>query len=302
MRTSKWFSIFAFGITIFSASVIAHAQVVAYTGFNLTGQSRAYSRSTADLGSFGPRIRSIRVMPGYRVSIFRERNYRGTQSNITENWSMPTGSPWRGTIRSMRIERNDTPAPPTSGDFPVIYAQPNYNGAAMAVERDWAGDRTWEGNPHRIRSIRVPAGWRLTLFRERNFRGTQTVITDSISWDSPGQVWNGATRSIRVERTAVPPIGVLPPVSGDPTIYAQTNFSGPAMALVRDWPRLGDWDGSPHHIRSIRVPQGRPIMIYSGRNYTGRSYLVTSDWTPQPGDYWYGRIRSIKINVPPQPR
>ena len=87
-----------------------------------------------------------------------------------------------------------------------------------------------------------------------------------------------------------------------PVVYAQMNFNGPAMAVQQDWPGNSDWDGNPQRIRSIRVPQGRPIMVYEKRNYRGMSYLVTSDWAPQPGDWWYGKIRSIKVNPGPQPR
>jgi hypothetical protein len=169
----------------------------------------------------------------------------------------------------------------------------------MAVERDWAGSRDWEGSPHRIRSIRVPLGWKLRLYEQRNFGGAETAITSNISW-GPGDHWNGRVRSIRVERTNG---GIVPPTPGGfPVIYAQANFNGPAMAIERDWPGNRDWNGNPHRIRSIRVPQGRPIMVYERANYGGKSYLVTADWAPQPGDWWYGKIRSIKVNPGPQPR
>jgi hypothetical protein len=110
----------------------------------------------------------------------------------------------------------------------------------------------------------------------------------------PGYVWTSGDNSC----DGVAP---MPQPSGSAIIYAQTNFNGPAMALDRDYPDLSDWDGNPYSIRSIRVP-GRPIMVYEKTNYRGRSYLVTSDWVPQPGDLLYGKIRSIRINVPPQPR
>lgn len=114
---------------------------------------------------------------------------------------------------------------------------------------------------------------------------------------TPGYVWTSGDNPCDGYTTGP---GPGPGTGSDPVIYAQT-FNGPAMALVQDWPELRDWDGSPYYIRSIRV-SGRPIMVYDKPNYRGNSYLVTSDWVPQPGDRWYGKIRSIKINVPPQPR
>ena len=96
------------------------------------------------------------------------------------------------------------------------------------------------------------------------------------------------------------------PIPGSfPVIYAQANFQGPSTAVERDFAGSRDWEGDPHVIRSIRVPQGWYLVLYDKRNYKGKSYNLNSDWTPQPGDGWYGRIKSIKVyqGTPPrQPR
>ncbi len=100
--------------------------------------------------------------------------------------------------------------------------------------------------------------------------------------------------------------GNQPPTSGNfPVIYAQANLQGPAQAIERDFAGHKDWEGSPHRIRSIRVPQGWYLVLYDKRNFKGKSYNLNSDWTPQPGDWWYGRIKSIKVyqgTPPKQPR
>jgi len=100
--------------------------------------------------------------------------------------------------------------------------------------------------------------------------------------------------------------GGVSPIPGNfPVIYAQANFQGPAQAIERDFAGSGDWEGNPHVIRSIRVPQGWYLVLYEKRNYKGKSYNLNADWTPQPGDGWYGKIKSIKVyrgNPPIQPR
>jgi hypothetical protein len=97
-----------------------------------------------------------------------------------------------------------------------------------------------------------------------------------------------------------------PPTSGNfPVIYAEQNFNGPAMAVERDFAGNNDWNGRPHRIRSMRVPQGWYLVVYSRPNYRGESYNVNFDWSPTPDDYWYGKIRSIKVyrgTPPKQPR
>jgi len=113
----------------------------------------------------------------------------------------------------------------------------------------------------------------------------------------PGYVWTSGLN---------PCDGNQPPSAGNfPVIYAQANFQGPAQAVERDFAGSRDWEGSPHQIRSIRVPRGWYLVLYDKRDFRGRSYNLDSDWTPQPGDYWYGRIRSIKVyqgRSPIQPR
>ncbi|MDQ3221433.1 MAG: beta/gamma crystallin-related protein [Acidobacteriota bacterium] len=285
----------AFCFFLFSENITAqYGQVVIYNDFNFQGANIPLNGNWNGDRGFDRNIKSIRVPQGYKVTIYREKNFKGTESPLTEDWTSFIGSPWIGNIRSIRVERVAV-QPPTSGNFPVIYAQPNFQGPAEAIENGYAGRRDWEGSPHRIRSIRVPAGWKLTLYTERNYRGTETMITSDISWE-PGAFWNGRARSIRVTRDS----GTVP--GGFAVVYAQNNYNGPAMVVERDWPGHRDWDGRPHRIRSIRVPQGRPIMVYERANYRGKSYLVTSDWAPQPGDWWYGKIRSIKVNPGPQPR
>lgn len=90
-----------------------------------------------------------------------------------------------------------------------------------------------------------------------------------------------------------------------PVIYAEQNYNGPALAVERDFAGNNDWNGRPHRIRSIRVPQGWYLVVYSRPNYRGESYNVDFDWSPTPDDYWYGKIRSIKVyrgTPPKQPR
>ena len=130
--------------------------------------------------------------------------------------------------------------------------------------------------------------------QERN-----TYLQSSVNKDEgiAGYVWTSGMN---------PCDGIKPPVAGNfPVIYAQADFQGPAQAVERDFPGNRDWEGSPHRIRSIRVPQGWYLVLYDKRNYKGKSYNLNADWTPQPGDYWNGRIKSIKVyqgTPPKQPR
>ena len=310
MKLVKFWALAVFCIFTFSIGVSAQDNVIIYNAPDFQGANIPISGNWNGGNGFDRIIKSIRVPNGYRVTIYDKKDFKGTQAVLTEDWNPGAGAWWTSRVRSIRVDRAQIqplpPVPPATGDFPVIYAQPNYQGPAMAVERDWTGSRDWNGSPHQIRSIRVPNGWRLTLYEKPNFGGAETRITSNISWGT-GDHWNGRVRSIRVQRAQIePPIKPSPPSpSGFPVIYAQENFQGPAEAVERDFAGSKDWEGSPHRIRSIRVPQGWYLVLYDKRNFRGKSYNLNSDWMPQPGDYWYGRIKSIKVykgTPPKQPR
>ncbi len=186
-------------------------------------------------------------------------------------------------------------------DRVIIYNGVNFQGANMTLNESWKGGGGFDRN---IKSIRVPKGYRVRIYEGKNYKGTESLLTED--WNpGAGAYWFGRIRSIRIEKAQIQP-PIQPPISGSfPVIYAQANFQGPAEAIERGFAGRRDWEGSPHRIRSIRVPQGWFLVLYDKRNFRGKSYNLTSDWTPQPGDYWYGRIKSIKVykgNPPIQPR
>jgi len=188
----------------------------------------------------------------------------------------------------------------------VIYNDVNFQGANTALNESWKGGGAFDRN---IKSIKVPSGFRVRIYEGKNFKGAESLLTED--WN-PGQgaYWIGRIRSIRIDRAQIqPPVKPLPPtppeVEGFPVIYAGTNFDGAAEAVERDKADLVDWDGSPHTIRSIRVPKGWFFVLYTKKNFGGKSYNVSSNITFAPGDQWYNKIRSIKVykgKPPIQPR
>ncbi len=185
----------------------------------------------------------------------------------------------------------------------VIYDNYNFQGANTALNGSWSGGGSFD---RRIKSVRVPAGFRVTLYTEKNYKGTETRLTED--WNpGKGAYWVNRARSIRVDRAQIlPPVTKPQPVTKSfPVIYAGTNFDGAAEAVERDKSELADWDGSPHTIRSIRVPDHWYFVLYSKKNFRGKSYNLNSNITFAPGDAWYNKIRSIKVyegTPPKQPR
>ena len=196
-----------------------------------------------------------------------------------------------------------------SGSVPVIYSDPAYRGASITLTRDWAGSGEWSGIPYEVRSIRVPRGYTLTLYSDRNFRGrSATINSDTIvrfdqlgfrirsirvgrgsgggwndnsnngGWNNNNGGWNsGGSNSGSV-----------------PVIYSDAAFRGASIALTRDWAGSSEWDGMPYEVRAIRVPRGQTLTLYSDRNFRGRSATISSD-TIVRFDQLGFRIRSIRV-------
>jgi len=184
----------------------------------------------------------------------------------------------------------------------VIYNDVNFQGANMGLTQSWKGGGGFDRN---IKSIRVPPGYRVTIYEGKNYKGTESPLIED--WNpGAGAYWFGRIRSIRIDRAQIQPVPVQPPSpSSFPVLYAGTNFDGPAEAIEVDKMELRDWDGSPHTIRSMRVPDGWYLVVYTKRNFRGNSYNVSTNITFAPGDQWYNKIRSIKVykgRPPIQPR
>lgn len=188
-------------------------------------------------------------------------------------------------------------------DGVIIYNDVNFQGANMTLNGDWNGAGGFDRN---IKSIRVPQGYRVTIYEGKNYKGTESRLTED--WNpGAGAYWFGRIRSIRIQRAQIqPPIGPPQPAPDSfPVLYAGTNFDGAAEAIERDKAELRDWDGSPHTIRSMRVPKGWFLVAYTKKNFHGKSYNINSNMTYAPGDALYNKIRSIKVykgKPPIQPR
>ncbi len=159
----------------------------------------------------------------------------------------------------------------------VVYNDYNYQGTNMALNGNWNGGNRFDKN---VRSIQVPKGYRVTLYTEKNYKGTEARLTEN--WNpGAGAWWTTRIRSIRVDRAQIqPPVTLPQPVTPPtpasfPVLYAGTNFNGAAEAVERDKAELRDWDGSPHTIRSMRVPQGWYFVVYTKKNFASVPTIST---------------------------
>lgn len=153
----------------------------------------------------------------------------------------------------------------------------------------------------KTKSIRVPPGYR-GMYEDKNFKGAETMISEDRN-PGDGAYRTARIRFIRIERAQIQP--PKPEPNSFPVLYAGTNYDGAAEAIEVDKLQLKSWDGSPHTIRSMRVPNGWYSVLYTTSNFRGNSYNLNSNITFAPDDAWYNKIHSIKVRKgtpPEQPR
>lgn len=73
------------------------------------------------------------------------------------------------------------PAPTTPTQRPILYKDSNYGGAAWTVPGPGTHALTGSGIKNEVTSIKVPAGWRLTVYDKDDCTGTSAVYTSSIA-------------------------------------------------------------------------------------------------------------------------
>jgi Beta/Gamma crystallin len=136
---------------------------------------------------------SIRIAPGYRVTLFQHDGQTGTSVTLTGDNSCFVGIGFNDILSSMRIETAGVvffqdinfggaqSQPLAVGDYTLAQLQ------ALGMPNDWAS------------SVRVPSGRTLTMYQHDNFTGTAwTLTSDNANFVALSPNANDQVSSVRV--------------------------------------------------------------------------------------------------------
>jgi hypothetical protein len=172
-------------------------------------------------------ISSLVVPPGFRVIAYTGDDFNGRSRVITSTIQdlVAEGAGWNKAIASMVIERTDpgyvNPGNagsvviggqpnggrpmPTAGPTEVVmaYADAFYQGSAQRLDPGaYRGSQLIGTPPRTMSSIRIPPGYKVTVYDGPNFDGDFRVLTYSIDnfvAEGNGR-WNDRVSSLIVER------------------------------------------------------------------------------------------------------
>lgn len=69
-------------------------------------------------------------------------------------------------------------------EYVTAYTFTDFQGFPFIIKDNWSGGILWD---RKIKSIRVPEGYRITIYSEKNFKGTQANLTDD--WNPGKSAW-----------------------------------------------------------------------------------------------------------------
>ena len=169
-------------------------------------------------------ISSLVVPPGFRVIAYTGDNFNGRSRVITSNLQdlVAEGAGWNKAISSMVVEITDPGLVnqgsvviggqpnggrpmPTGGatEYVMAYADAFYSGSTQRLELGaYRGSQLIGTPPRTMSSIRIPPGYKVTVYEGPNFDGDFRVLTYSIDnfvTEGNGR-WNDRVSSLIVER------------------------------------------------------------------------------------------------------
>jgi hypothetical protein len=152
-----------------------------YSGISQTLAAGRYDMGQLTVGN--DVISSLRVPPGWKVTLYADAGFSGNTKVVTSDTS--TLPDFNDVTSSMVVET-----------YPSVYADSGYSGISqpLAAGRYDMGQLT-VGNDV-ISSLRVPPGWKVTLYADAGFSGDTKVVTS----DTPTLPdFNDVTSSMVVE-------------------------------------------------------------------------------------------------------
>lgn len=184
---------------VFPAAKPAHASaefpVTVFQDGDFNGVSQQFAIGLYNVNQLNvvgnDKISSVKVDPGYRLTLFSDKNFAGSSRMVTSD------SSWLGDFNditsSLKVEKIGGPNKPV-----IAYSDAPYGGFEQQFDvgsYDWADIVNGVGNDT-ISAIRIAPGYKVTLYKDNNFGGASKVLTADTIYLSD---FNDQTTSLKVE-------------------------------------------------------------------------------------------------------
>ena len=84
-------------------------------------------------------------------------------------------------------------------DFPVVYSRADFRGDSKILKEDWNVNGNWNSSQNTIRAIRIPAGWYVTIYERKNYRGRSFTMSNDAVFETDNE-WYDNIGSIKITK------------------------------------------------------------------------------------------------------
>ncbi len=232
---------------------------------------------TYQLGIGNDQLSSIRIPSGFRVTLYRDDNFRGQSITLAADDDC-FATNWNDNVSSIKVERTgggDWSNNSGENDGVTLFKDCYYRGRSKNLGTgDYLTNQLGIGNDQ-LSSIRIPNGFRVTLYRDDNFRGQSITLTADDDCFTTN--WNDNVSSIKVERIGGGWGNNNNYGDYEVVLFKDADFSGESIAIQPGSYRKIEDAGFPNDaLSSIKVPRGYTVILYEDSDFRGRSVTVTS--------------------------
>jgi hypothetical protein len=207
--------------------------VIFYKHCNYEGQSASKDVGRYNMGEMGMNnddISSIRIPQGYKVTLHHAADFGGYSMTATSslpclvNNIMPNGVSWNDQISSFIVETLEQPR-----EFVTFYKHCNYEGQSASKDVGRYDMGQMGMNNDDISSIRIPQGYKVTIYQHASFGGYSMAFTKSApclvnNYMPSGVSWNDQISSFIIET-----VDSSAPAAASPNYIWPANYSKNAV-------------------------------------------------------------------------
>lgn len=174
-----------------TVSIHVERSVTVYRNDGYRGEAQYLDIGTYDTAQLtigDNTLTSMRVAPGWKVTLYAEPHFQGPSHVITSDvdlWATPAPYYFNDKTSSIKVEGPVT-----------LYSDANYAGGVLSIQAGLYSASQLGSMAHMLSSLRVATGWTVTLYSGNDLSGATRVITADTSWLSD---FNDQTGSIKVE-------------------------------------------------------------------------------------------------------
>lgn len=262
-------------------------EVIVYEGVNFAGKSQALAAGRYTLEQLGigdDTLSSLKVPPGMEVILYEDTDFGGRKVSFAGD----TSNVGNFDDKTSSIEIRELPTSRSPAGV-TLYTGAEFAGASVMLGVGHHNLAAMTVGDDAIASVKVPRGWRVTLFADAGARGASLTFT--VDSGDVGHL-RGKISSATVERGGAWAI-LDPHPNFGVTAFTEPDFAGESQVLAIGRYEASQLGSAIESLSSLRVPMGLQVTLYEHSGFRGRSLRFGAD-TSNIGDF-NDRVSSLVV-------